>query len=154
MHVRFRYLPDSRQQRVQQWRICDCTHIIWNLQTRVNIVKRYTICYDWLINKTRLSRDRLWIDAVRMITGCRWHGYLHPAPRCPGGTLQGHRCQENVLFICNDPPRSLLMSANWIQKTKNTCQPVAGVFTWYTCVNNKPTLFCTLATLTLGRKKT
>ena len=24
--------------------------------------------------------------AVRMITGCRWHEYLHPTPRYPTGT--------------------------------------------------------------------
>ena len=31
-----------------------------------------------------------WI-AVRMITGCRWHECLHPAPRYPGGILWDYR---------------------------------------------------------------
>ena len=28
--------------------------------------------------------------AVRMITGCRWHEYLHPTPRCPTDALWEH----------------------------------------------------------------
>ena len=35
-------------------------------------------------------RAHEWV-AVRLTTGYRWHEYLHPAPRYPGGILRDYR---------------------------------------------------------------
>ena len=43
-----------------------------------------------------------------------------PLPRCPTGALRGHRQQENMIFNCFYPPRSLLMSANIIYNQVTT----------------------------------
>ena len=60
-----------------------------------------------------------------MITGCRWHEYLHPTPRCPSGNLQGHRQRENEISSFIVAPRSLfLLASTYI----TTCPPDGGVF--------------------------
>jgi hypothetical protein len=71
-------------------------------------------------------RTSEWV-AVRLPTGCRWHEYLHPAPRYPGGILRDYRYQGIKYSIVRPPVGSLSVLANTIYNQVTNEQEILGM---------------------------